>query len=84
MQETQETRDRPLGGEDPLEEEMATHSSILAWKIPQGEETGGLQSVRCKEWDTTEYARLTPLFARPCPAGYRMFQAHPFPGGVPA
>ena len=41
MQETQET----LGQEDPLEEEMATHSSIRAWKIPQTEEPGGLQSM---------------------------------------
>ena len=35
-----------LGWEDPLEEEMATHSSILAWSIPWTEETGGLQSMR--------------------------------------
>jgi len=35
-----------LGGEDPLEEDMATHSSILAWKIPWAEEPGGLQKVR--------------------------------------
>ena len=34
MQETQELRVQPLGQEDPLEEEMATHSSILAWEIP--------------------------------------------------
>ena len=34
-----------LGQEDPLEEEMATHSSILAWEIPQTEEPGGLQSM---------------------------------------
>ena len=34
-----------LGGEDPLEEEMATHSSILAWEIPWTEEPGGLQSI---------------------------------------
>ena len=34
-----------LGWEDPLEEEMAIHSSILAWKIPWTEETGGLQSM---------------------------------------
>jgi len=34
-----------LGWEDPLEEEMATHSSILAWEIPWTEEPGGLQSV---------------------------------------
>jgi len=45
MQEMQETRVRALGQEDPLEEEMATHSSILAWKIPQAEEPGGLQSM---------------------------------------
>ena len=34
-----------LGQEDPLEEGMATHSSILAWRIPQTDETGGLQSI---------------------------------------
>ena len=45
---------RSLGGEDPLEKEMATHSSILAWKIPWTEESGGLQSVGPKESDTTE------------------------------
>ena len=42
MQETQKTRVRSLGGEDPLEEEMATHSSILAWKIPWTVGPGGL------------------------------------------
>ena len=36
---------RPLGWEDPLEERMATHSSILAWKIPWTEEPGELQSM---------------------------------------
>ena len=46
MQETtQEMRVRSLGQEDPLEEEMATHSSILAWRIPWTEEPGGLQST---------------------------------------
>ena len=40
-----ETQVRSLGGEDLLEEEMATHSSILAWKIPWMEEPGGLQSM---------------------------------------
>ena len=45
MQETQETRDQSLGQEDPLEEGMATHSSILAWRIPRAEEPGGLQSM---------------------------------------
>ena len=41
----QETWVQSLGKEDPLEYEMATHSSILAWKIPWTEEPGGLQSV---------------------------------------
>ena len=40
-----ETWARSLGREDPLEKEMATHSSILAWKIPWTEEPGGLQSM---------------------------------------
>ena len=43
-----------LGQEDPLEKEMATPSSILAWRIPWTEELGGLQSTGCKESDTTE------------------------------
>ena len=41
----QETGIRSLGWKDPLEKEMATHSSILAWEIPWTEETGGLQSM---------------------------------------
>ena len=56
---------QPLGREDPLEEGIATHSSILAWRIPLTEETGGLQSMGlqrvagyspwgCKESDMTE------------------------------
>ena len=36
---------QPLGWKDPLEKEMATHSSILAWEIPRAEEPGGLESV---------------------------------------
>ena len=43
--EDTETWARSLGREDPLEKEMATHSSILAWKIPGTEEPGGLQST---------------------------------------
>ena len=42
----QETWVRSLGWENPLEKEMATHSSILAWKISWTEEPGGLQSMR--------------------------------------
>ena len=57
IQETQETEVQSLGREDPQEKEMATHSSILAWKIPWTEEPGGatpmgLQSVRYKQAHT--------------------------------
>ena len=48
----QETWVRFLGQDDPLEKEMATHSSILAWRIPWTEEPGGLQSVGSQELDT--------------------------------
>ena len=44
LPEMQETWVRPLGREDPLEKEMATHSSILAWRIPWMEEPGGLST----------------------------------------
>ena len=50
-----ETWVQSLGQEDPLEQEMATHSSILASRIPWTEEVGGLQSTGHKEWDTTEW-----------------------------
>ena len=46
VQETQETQVPSLGQEDPLEEDMATHSSILAWEVPWTEEPGRLQSMR--------------------------------------
>ena len=46
--------DSSLGGEYPLEEDIATHSSILAWRIPWTEEPGGLRSMRSRESDTTE------------------------------
>ena len=45
MQEPQETRIQSLRQEHPLEEEMTTHSSILAWEIPWTEDPGGLQSM---------------------------------------
>ena len=45
VQDLEETRVQSLGPEDLLEEGMATHSSILAWRIPWTEETGGLQSI---------------------------------------
>ena len=45
MQESQKRQVKSLGQEDPLEKEMATHSSILVWRIPRTEESGGLQSI---------------------------------------
>ena len=49
----QETGVRSLGREDPLEEEMASHSRVLAWRIPWTEEPSGLQSMESQELDTT-------------------------------
>ena len=58
----QETQIQSLDREDPLEKKMATHSRILAWKIPWIEEPGGLQPMGVtKESDTTE--RLTLLIS---------------------
>ena len=50
-----ETWVQSLGWEDPLEKELATHSSILAWKIPWTEELGGYSPRDCKELDMTEH-----------------------------
>ena len=62
----QETRVRSLGQEDPLEKEMATHSSILAWRLPWTEEPGGLQSMGLQELDTTyRLHHHPPLFQTP-------------------
>ena len=55
----QETWVRSLGGEDPLEEGMAIHSSILARRTPWTEEPGGLQSMGHKESDKTEQLTLS-------------------------
>ena len=65
MQETQETWVQPLRQEDPLEKEMATHSSRLAWKTPWKEKPGELQSMGSgyKESDMTEHAHT--LFKSP-------------------
>ena len=66
-----ETWVRSLGRGDPLEKEMATHSSILAWRIPWTEELGGLESTGCKELDTTErlhfhFQRDSFTYCKPC------------------
>ena len=62
MQDPQETRVWSLGWEDPLEGEMATHSSILAWKIPWTEELGGLQSIGSQrvrhDWSNLAHSTL--------------------------
>ena len=50
----QETQVLSLGQEDPLEKKMATHSSILAWRIPWTEEPGRLQTMGSQESDMTE------------------------------
>ena len=62
----QETHVRSLGWEDPLEKEMATHSSILAWKISWTEEPGGLQSMglqRVRHYWATDTYLLTTISA---------------------
>ena len=56
----QETQVRSPDLEDPLHKEMTTHSSIPAWRIPWTEKPGGLQSLGCKELDTTEQLTLPP------------------------
>ena len=58
-----------LGQKDPLEKEMATHSSILAWRIPWTEEPDRLQSMGCKESDTIEWLFNALLLDNPslCP-----------------
>ena len=58
-----ETWVRSLGGEDPLEKRMATHSSILAWRILWTEEPGGLQSVGSHRVDMTEWLTFSLLFS---------------------
>ena len=70
----QETNVRFLGQEEPLEKELAIHSSILAWEIPLTEESGGLQCMGLQEsWtgfsnETDSFTWL--LFKLPCPAPY--------------
>ena len=54
IQEKQETQVQSLLGEDPREEGLATHSSILAWGIPRTEDSGRLQSIGSQRADMTE------------------------------
>ena len=63
----QETGVWSLGGEDPLEKEMATHTSVLDWKIPWTEEPGGLQSMGSqKSWDMAESTNTCTFTFIPC------------------
>ena len=57
-----ETQVRSLGQEDPLEKEMATHSSFLAWEIPWTEEPSGLQSMGSQKSDTTQQLTLSLIY----------------------
>ena len=57
----QETQVLSLGQEDPLEESMATDSSILAWRIPWTEESGEVQSIESAELNVTEAKRHAPV-----------------------
>ena len=59
---------RSLGWEDPLEQEMATHSSILAWGIPQTEKLAGYRLWGCKESDMTECAHVHKKYRWRSPA----------------
>ena len=71
-----------LGGEDPLEEEMGTHSSILAWRIPRTEGPGGCSPWGCKESDKAEHNS-----SQPSPAGGLVSDLHALwlpPGSLPA
>ena len=60
----EETQVQSLGWEDPQEKEMATHSSILAWRIPWTEEPSRLQSMGLQELDTTEPLKRDTIFGR--------------------
>ena len=64
----QKTQVRSLGWEDPLEKEMATHSSILAWEIPWTEEPGGLQSMGLQrvghDWATNYLLQAYEIYTR--------------------
>ena len=65
MQEMQETQTWSLGREDPLEKEIATHSSILTWKIPWIEQPGRLQSMGSQRvghnWGTEHKSTKSPV-----------------------
>ena len=79
MQEIQEMQVRALGQEGPLEEEMATHSSILTWKIPWTEKPGGLESMGLQrvghDW-ARAHARTHTHTSYPSPAPHTIHTEH--------
>ena len=77
----QETQVRYLGWEDPLEESITTHSSILDWRIPWTEEPGGLQSMGSQRTGQTNPLTLSlSLFPTGCPTQVGLcLPAHPTP-----
>ena len=74
----QETRVQSLGWEDPLEKEMATHSSNLAWKIPWMEEPGRYSSWGCKEPDMTKQLHFFFFFFKPIRTRIECFSFYSF------
>ena len=74
-----------LGRENPLEKEMAAHSSIPAWRIPWTEETGGLQSVRVCALSHFSYVRLfATLWTMACQASMSLgFSRQEYWSGLP-
>ena len=67
-----ETLVSSLGQEDPLEQEMATHSSILAWKIPWTEELGGLQSMELQRVGYNLETKTTTTTTKVNDASYQL------------
>ena len=74
----QETQVRSLGWEDPLEKEMTTHSSIIAWRIPWTEDPGRLQSMGSQrvghDWGTTHTCMSSDMAV--VPAAYEQFNEY--------
>ena len=75
-----------MGQEDPLEEDMATHSSILAWRIPWTEETGGLQSMgfsRPEYWSGLPFPSPRDLPDSGIESSFSILQADSLPSEAP-
>ena len=73
VMDSQEMQVQSVGRDDPLEKELATHSGILAWRIPWTQEPGGLQSIALQSWTLQKRLSLQaavhkcPLFSTPSP-----------------